>query len=156
MNEIMKKWAFDQGIRNVPLLKNKVIEKYGRVAMRAATKANLGEELAAGISATLKNMFKREQGQNTQNGQSGQSGQNASHQPDFSSICPDFDKMRPSYYVPSRHEYVKKAELVKKLEELDEARKYLWSKIAESRAEAELLDRVYSFLKGQAGRPAAS
>jgi hypothetical protein len=134
MNETIKNRAIETGIRNVPRLRDQIIAEFGREAMRVATVAGLGEELSAGISASLKNLFKREE----MNG--------GDEHPDFSSICPGFEDLRPAYFVPSRGEYVKTTELVTKLRDLDDARKHLWTKIAESRAEAEKLDRVYEFL----------
>jgi hypothetical protein len=106
MNEIIKKRAIETGIRSVPRLKDLIIMEFGREAMRAASSAGLAEELAAGISSSLKNLLKRED----MNG-------------------------------------------ADELAELNDARKHLWTKIEESRAEAELLDRVYEFL---ARRPAGA
>jgi hypothetical protein len=48
MNDTIKNWVIETGLRSVPTLKDRLIAEHGREAMAAAAAAGLGEELAAG------------------------------------------------------------------------------------------------------------
>ena len=52
MNDTIKNWVIETGLRSVPTLKDRLIAEHGREAMAAAAAAGLGEELAAVVEGS--------------------------------------------------------------------------------------------------------